>query len=789
MSAVDERHRYFGQFCIGCGSLLLADQPCSTCGADSKAAPADDDSLELSVNLSVLHCDRCGNVMSIGTLVCPTCGDSVDPGEPTDPREAPLNRMKLEALGDLLPMFYELTSIAAEEQVSSSLVTDDQFLSYLNRHSIISAHLLIGNLKELVRDVDLSDEAAIRSPETRGAFEGILKTARELRAIYNELQSVRAPEQLSELHLQAIVAFQTAIDLHVTCARAILALTVEELQATKRELQVAVDRLSVICESMLTELAQADHEAVGLHRIERRLGAFARQSGQYEHGGRPDLAAVLVAGLDEHKDFARLGHVGAACFGQMLLVDPSSLPPEQGLVLYVLAAQVAASDDPLTLRRWSNVLLDVLNEAFHRDPAAMASAAVAADVDTEEAMVHLLSVGDTLRSIRVDELSIEAIRQQLTTSYLTLVEWSHRRLLNLLLAAKFILRGKPKPYQDIAAAGFGTKYDWLAKSPDPRYAPAFIHVSVTIRHAGAHGDVDTSGPKIRLFQRDKHDRTKIVGVEELTEDEFGDRLRDLLLTCDALRLSAELFRIEHYHELPLPGLPTRPRVITEVARVFVGYFGLVRAEIDFTGLERVVVAAEEDERVSTAPYDYLTAAFTLATLFRSYTTVELQVMRDGDRKCRIEAPVAEVLAQQDLPEDVRTYYLLKLCYLSSVEPHDDSPHERYMKYLVQAGSRLLMQDLAAAQQLRAELPKTKRDYTVSVEVLIQKLGMLANVLRTVEPPATAALPRDSLLIGLESLMRGLREHQRLMRSGRWAAVGRRSHRLEKGARIVVRWSS
>lgn len=789
MSSVDERQQFFGRFCLDCGLLLLADQSCPNCGAAAPSRATNEDPFEVSVNLSVLHCDTCVRVMSIGTLACPNCGELVDPNEHTDPREGPLNRAKLVALGDLLPRFHELATFPTKEQTPTSPVTDDQFLSYLTRHNIFSPDLLIGNLKELARHVDLSDEAAIRSPKTRYAFEEMLKATQELRAIYDELRGVRAPEQFSELHLQATVTFQTAIHLHMTCARAILALTVEELQAAQRELQASLDRLSVVGDIMLTEIGKIDQEVVGLHRFQRRLGTFARRPGQYEHGGRPDLAAVLVAGLAEHRDFARLKRIGADYFGRMLPVDPATLPSEQGLVLYMLAAQVAASDDPLTLRRWSNVLLDVLNEAFLRDPAAMAAAVVAADADTEEAMVHLLSVGDTLRSIQVDELSIEAVRQHLTSSYQTLVEWSHRRLLNLLLAAKFILRGKPMPYQKIAAADSATKRDWLAKTPDPRYAPAFFHVSAMIRNAGAHGDVDTSGPKIRFIQRDRCDRTKVLAVDELKDDEFADRLRDLLLTCDALRISNELFRLEHFHELPSPVLPTRPRLVAEAARAIVGYFGLVHASVRYENQERVTVDAQVAEHVSVkAPRDYLVAAFTLATLFPAFATMELRVLRDGELKCRIEAPIAEVVAQQAQSEDDRNYHFLKVLYLSSVEPDEGNAHERYMQHLVRTGSRLLMRDIAAAQQLREELPRTKGDYAVNLGRLIHKVEVLADVLRAVEPPKTAAQARENLLMGLDSLRRGLMEHQRLMRLGQWAAVGRQSDRLDRGARIVVRWS-
>lgn len=776
------------RFCNGCGDLIVIERDCPTCGTVKE--PAGDDPLEFTVNLSVRHCEACGRVASLGTPACPSCGEPADPNEPTNPRKGSVNRAKLKALGDLMPKFRDATSVPEGEFQPSATVTDDQLLSYLNRHNVLSPDLLIGNLKAGVRCVDLSSAAAIGSSKTRRAFEGVLDATQELRTIYDEVASVRASEQFGTLHLLLLAAFQAALDLHLACASGVLAVTLEEASEAQRVVHVTTDRLNLLGVQMAAEVEAANVEVVAFNQVDRRLGAFADEPGRYEHAGRPDLAAVLVAGLRRHGDLADLGRIGANYFGPMLSVDPTTLPPEQGLVLYVLAAEVAASDDPLTLRRWTNVLLALLNEAYRRNPTIMATAVNAAEQDVEEAMVHLLSVGDTLRCLLVAELPIEAVRQQLTTSYGTLVEWVHRRLLNLLLVAKFVLQGRPKPVAEIAAAGFGTKYDWLTKTSDPRYAPAYLYVSAATRNADSHGDVDTSGPKIRLIRRDKSDRTKIVGVEELTDEEFGARLRDLLLTCHALRLSSELFRIEHHHDLLPPEPASRRRVIVEATRVLVGYFGLVRAGIQFDEQERVVVDAEEDERTfGRAPRDYLSAAFTLATLFRNCVAAELRVSRDGNLKCRVEVSVEDVLTHQALPDDVTTYSLLALCYSSIVEPRELEPSERYVQELIKAGARLLVQDIAALQQLRVELPRTKQNYGAALEVLIQKVELFTRSLRAIVPPNAAVAPRDSLLAGLIALERGLRDHQRLVRSGRWAAVCRRSERLERGTRIFVRWAN
>ncbi|MDP9366411.1 MAG: hypothetical protein M3Q10_19675, partial [Chloroflexota bacterium] len=438
-------------------------------------------------------------------------------------------------------------------------------------------------------------------------------------------------------------------------------------------------------------------------------------------------------------------------------------------------------------RRRANVLLDLLNAAYERDPRAMASALAADEVETEEALVYLLVLGETLRGLQVNDLSREAVRYNLATAYEKLVEGVYGRLVNVPLAAKSILARRPKSYREIAELALGAKQNEIDQATDPRFAAAFVGVSTVARNAGAHCTVDTAGDKIRLTERDKKGR---VEVEELTDDEFTARLQDLLLTCHALRLSAELLRIEHHHELPPPGPASRPRVIAEAARVLVGYFGLVRADIRFEGQERVVVDAEEDERTpGRAPRDYLAAAFTLATLFPNHVAAELRVARDGSRKCRVEVSIADVLEHRALPDDVELYSLLKLCYVSTVEPRELGARERYVQELIQPGARLLAQDLAALQQLRAELPRTKQDYAATLSVLIQKVEHFADVLQTATPPNAAVAPRDSLLAGLTALERGLREHQRLMRSGQWAAVGRRSERLERGARIAVRWAT
>src|SRR5262249_20792554 len=154
----------------------------------------------------------------------------------------------------------------------------------------------------------------------------------------------------------------------------------------------------------------------------RRLRLLTRWSGAYEHEGQPDLAAVLSAGLRSYTDPIALGEAGAAQFAQMLAINTAVLSPGLNLALYLLAAEVAVSDDPLTLRRRANVFLRLLEDAYHGNTAEMSASFVAAEQEVEGALVILLSLKDQLRAIDPMALPREAGRLTLTQTYHSLIE-------------------------------------------------------------------------------------------------------------------------------------------------------------------------------------------------------------------------------------------------------------------------------------------------------------------------------------------------------------------------------
>lgn len=494
----DQPSEVVGNFCRHCGQFFSSGLACPSC--DKPLLAPGSDHISIPITLSVLTCNSCRSVMSIGTLSCYSCGQFPSEDEPTDPREGPINRAKLRALGDLLPRFQSTVQWSSTSPDLASTLTDEQFFAFARRNDLISEQL-ITDFRVTLDRVDVSNMAAICSSETRRAMEELLAGSAALRNVYDDIIAIRVPDQFSELHLLLLSMYQGLLDLRLASASALLAITLEEARAAQQAMNESLDRVSVVAQTMADEIERADPTAVVFDQLNRRLEAFVGQGGRYEHAGEPDLAAALNAGLSETKDFGRLGALGAAFFGQILPLDPTLLPPDQAAILYALAAGIAALKDPLTVRRRASVLLGLYNDAYLVDATAMTSSLVSFESDAEVAENHMLSLGDRLRIPRQEHLPVEASRQEMTSVYVTLTEWIYQRLLNLPLAAKCIVQGSSRSYAEISDADFGAKVYELSQTSDPRYAPALLGVSTIARNAGAHGDVDTSGAKIILRKR------------------------------------------------------------------------------------------------------------------------------------------------------------------------------------------------------------------------------------------------------------------------------------------------
>lgn len=780
--------------CRKCGRLLVESNDCPACDCSSEQGEASDsDSLSLSVALSTLTCDICERHFSIGMAACPGCGDQVRPEEIMDPRDGPLNRARLTALGDLLADFEMAADVPDSGDGGAVPVTDDQFLAFINRNRIISESL-IGELKELAVRIDLSDEAAISTRNTRLAFEAMRDAASRTRAVYDELHGMAAPEQFGQLHQMLTAVYHGVLTLYRKCAAAILAVTIEELSNAQRDAQAMLDRLALLVAEMDEEIRRADPERAGTDKINRRFCVFVGREASYDHSGRADLAAVLAAALREGREYHRLGEQAARIFRGLALIDPATLANEEGLFLYMLAAELAASDDPATVRRRASVLLDTLRQALHETPQAMVSALVAAEAEIEQAIVYWLNERDLLRVLPVDSLPPEAVTQKLTQSYHTLLEGTYRRLTTLFLEAGFILRGASKPHEEVAAADVATRFFWLkgwiqpgSRRGDPRLQSLLAGVSVVLRHAIAHGDVETVDTHAVATHRGSDSVRTILRQEELSIDELVDLLRDLSLSCHAMRLAHELFRIEFRDRLPAPSLPASARLSTELVACLVGLWGLARVEVDRSEPDHVRVHAEVAQgNELQGPKEYAVAAFTLATLFPQSATVALEVSTDTTDRRNVVVPIGEVRDYQHRPDGERDYWFLRLLFLTQFDPADGSDQKRYTGGLIQLLARMIMRDLAPLSELRSQLPLSLPSYGTTLRTTLHRVSEAITVVESTEAPYGTRPVRSRALEALRSIQKGLVSHEGYLVKGRWQAVTRANPDLERGARLLIK---
>ena len=108
-------------------------------------------------------------------------------------------------------------------------------------------------------------------------------------------------------------------------------------------------------------------------RSRARLAIFTGGDGTYTSAERIDLAQVLIDGMRVSGSAARLGELAKPYFGSALKTPPNKLPEELSTPLYLTAAVVAVSHDPITLRQRAESLAAILGDAFSANPNHMRS--------------------------------------------------------------------------------------------------------------------------------------------------------------------------------------------------------------------------------------------------------------------------------------------------------------------------------------------------------------------------------------------------------------------------------
>jgi hypothetical protein len=393
----------------------------------------------------------------------------------------------------------------------------------------------------------------------------------------------------------------------------------------------------------------------------------------------------------------------------------------------------------------------------------------------------------------IDRLPAEAVTQKLTQSYHALLEGTYRRLTTPFLEAGFILRGAIKLHQEVAAADVATRFHWLeswiqsgSRRDDPRFQSLLAGVSVVLRHAIAHGDVETIDTRVVVTHRGSDGARTILGQEELSIDELVDRLRDLSLSCHAMRLAYELFRVEFRDRLPAPSLPSSTRLSTEAAACLVGLWGIARAEVDRSDPDHVRVRGQVVQgNELNGSKGYAAGALTLATLFPKCATVTLEVSASTMDRRIVVVPSNELQDYQHRPDGERDYWFLRLLFLTQFDPPDGSDQERYTDGLIRTLARMIMLDMAPLSELRRQLPLSLPSFGASLRATLQRVSEATAVVKSTEAPDGARSIRSKALEGLRSVRKGLVLHERCLVTGRWQAVRLANPDLERGVRLII----
>jgi hypothetical protein len=184
--------------------------------------------------------------------MCSHCGASL---QFVDPKTAPINHMKLQALGDLLPRFAELAEPG--ERSDAAVVTWGLLgiTEYISRKTV-AAESLVNRCGEIAGKIQITSPQSAGAVATRQQFEQLLAYATEARNNYDAVTSTRLPDNFQPVTLSLADMFRAILQLYTATAEMILALTTTDFAAAERTAQACLDRAGQASSRMAAALQE-----------------------------------------------------------------------------------------------------------------------------------------------------------------------------------------------------------------------------------------------------------------------------------------------------------------------------------------------------------------------------------------------------------------------------------------------------------------------------------------------------------------------------------------------------
>ncbi len=718
----------------------------------------------LKVGLSAAECAQCKTLNEVGASECFGCGANLAAAG----AGRSLQHKRLETHRQTRERFETLLSTQRANLQPAVTVTDArQYVRFLNNPGIAFADHL-SKPASLLADIDLSTMQATHAKEAYTSLSTICGAAEEAYDVYRTLYSVLPPADFAEFHTLLTTFMSAVLDMYIYGMRALFAMTRVDAFEQQRRLQHAVDMAREAAAQLGDTFARIDVEILDPGDTNQRLAVLTGQSAQYDHNSEIDLGAVLSAALSSHDDLSGVARAVLPHLRDLFGTDAVEVAEEQALGLLATAAALSMTDNLVTIKRRARIFLDLLREAhnFHPTDFEGATRKAARDVLTSETIA--LTIGEQLRVYASAQMSREARRMVLKDAYSNLAENIWRRLSSFLLYAMFLLESMPMTYEDIADwAGFGEKVQWLLDQHKPQYALALEGVSAVMRNAGSHGGVDVMGDKIVLTN--VNPQTRKVRTEELTDEEFEVRIRQMLDTCLALRTAFDIFVLGHWATFRDELISLRPpsRLAVEIVKYLLGNWDLSVAYVA-VGDRILHVKASLLKPHQPRPYSqYVSICAIFAALMPDVTDVDFLVTRGESVDCHIASSLVPFRAFSSANETVRDIMVLPTMAQLSITTPDQQMADgatRYRGVVAFNVAHFLMVDVARLGEDRGKAVLNRNGYRELVDSVGQRLRAYRQVL--LQTPASVCVNalRNGLLEALRDLEQGLRKERRALQN-------------------------
>ena len=514
--------------CPKCGLQFRTDTivRCVECGTElqeSAATEPTDGTVTLHLDFTVTDCEQCRTPNPYALRRCRTCGADLSVGEGPAEAEDPCVAARSVALAGLAAEMSSLTDELRQlgKTRGSAVISDEH--AYLQAHvQCIERVVDAGaHLRVLLEATDLSADS-VSAP-------GFQQPLELLRRAFGDLASAVAGGLTLSAHPAWSVWHEhwtgTVLELWECYAATIGA-------ATAPDPATAVEAMALLT-ARFDELVQS-----------LRWSPVVFAGKRLRYGQATDMPALFAQMASEGMSLGVLADTGREYFRSALLRDTSELPAAHALTLGVFAILAESTTDQHRLLRQARAVAGALRRADSQHRAAMLSVVPELEVDLVRADQVLAEVSE-LAGASLMCLSPQAAGGQALHIYQRLAEGCFKSLLNILLYAVRLGKGRAPDYARISRQKFGDKVNELRQHRWHDLSDVADGLEMSLRHADAHCRYTLCGNTVHVEEVDERTGA-VIGVHSYRIEELVVLIQRLFETVLSMQVGIRLFQTEQF---------------------------------------------------------------------------------------------------------------------------------------------------------------------------------------------------------------------------------------------------